>query len=373
MKRIFKLLLCTAVLSFVASCNDESEDVPSTNPEEVITSGSYLYTLNSGSYGYNNASLSCYNIDSKDVATDIFPSVNGQSLGDTAQDIIVFGEQMFITVYGSSIIFVTDLKGEIITTITNSTYNYPRYLASDDESVYVSYYDGAVAKIDPVSYSLTTSAITTYGNPEELDVVNGLIYVAVSDYGYGNEESVVAVFDAESLEFVENIAVVLNPTILDVDSKGNIYVISMGNYGYADPAIYATLQKIEAETYTVSTLSISNEEDALPAAIAVGKDDVLYVVEGVSNASTYWTMIGDVYTYDDASGDVVQFITDGTSVPTIYSISTDKESGEVYVGSSDYYNTGDVYLFNADGTLNTTIAVGTNPMKSVKVQIAEEE
>lgn len=393
MKQTFKLLLCASVLFSAASCgkdfvdsdyNGPTTEEPNVEPEEpetpeepeveepTIVYNTYLYTLNSGSYAGNNASLTAYNPETETTTADIFSDMNGQALGDTAQDFVVLGEQIFISVYNSGVIFVTDLEGTIITTITDTTYAYPRYLATDEESVYVSFYDGAVGKIDPETYALTTVAIDAPGAPEELDTVGGLIYVAVSDYGYGNEQSVVSVFDTE-LAFVENVAVIENPTTLEVDSEGNVYVISMGNYGYGDPAVYATLQKIEAETHEVSTLSISGVEDALPSAIAVGKDDVLYVIEGVSNASTSWQMIGDIYAYDAATGDVTEFITDDTSVPTLYSISTDVASGEVYAGSSDYYSTGDVYLFSAEGALVTTVPVGVNPMKSIVVEIATIE
>ncbi len=373
MKQIFKLLLCASVLYSTASCSKDFLDSDYDNPttDETVYD-TYLYTLNSGSYLGNNASLTAYNPETETTTADIFSDVNGQALGDTAQDFVVLGEQIFISVYNSGVIFVTDLEGAIITTITDTTYAYPRYLTTDDESVYVSFYDGGLGKINPETYALTTVAIDAIGNPEELDVVNDLIYVAVSDYGYGNEQSVVSVFDT-SLAFVENIAVIENPTTLAADSEGNVYVISMGNYGYGDPAIYATLQKIEAETHEVSTLSISGVEDALPSAIAVGKDDVLYVIEGVSNASTDWVMVGDIYAYNATTGAVSEFITDGTSVPALYSISTDVASGEVYAGSSDYYSTGDVYLFSSEGALVTTVPVGINPMKSIVIEIEVEE
>ena len=38
---------------------------------------------------------------------------NGMGLGDTAQDMIVYGDKMYIAVYGESTIEVTDLKAKI--------------------------------------------------------------------------------------------------------------------------------------------------------------------------------------------------------------------------------------------------------------------
>ncbi|MFI3289832.1 MAG: DUF5074 domain-containing protein [Rikenellaceae bacterium] len=370
MKKNYLLLLCTFALFGAVSCSDNSDDTIET-PDVEQSSASKLYTLNSGSFGSNNASLSSYNTEDGVVVEDLFLSQNGQGLGDTAQDIIMFEDKLFITVYGSGLIFVTELDGTIITQIVDDYYEDPRYLAADDDYVYVSYYDGGVGKIDPTTYEVTTASITTEGNPEQVALVDSNLYVAVSDYGYGNAESVVAVFDTTSMTLSKNIAVIQNPTALAANSTGDVFVISMGNYGYGDPAIYATLQKIDATTEAVTELSISGVEGNLPSTMVMGVDDVLYVVEGISDYSTDWQMVGSVYAYNTTTGSATEFISDGTSVPAIYSISTNLTNGEVYVGSSDYYNTGDVYLFNADGTLKTSFEVGLNPIKVIEVDVEE--
>ncbi len=372
MKKNYLLLLCAAALFGAVSCSDSDDTtVTPDTPDSELTSVSKLYTLNSGSYGSNNATLSSYNTEDGVTVDDLFLSQNGQGLGDTAQDILVFDEKIFIAVYNSAVIFVTDLSGTIITQIENSTPKYPRYFATDGEYIYVSYYDGGVAKIDPTTYDVTSEYIDTDGNPEQIAVTNGKLYVAISDYGYGNEESVVSVYDTASMTFLKNITVIQNPTALAANSTGDVFVISMGNYGYGDPAIYATLQKIDATTEAVTEISISGVEGNLPSTMVMGDDDILYVVEGLSDDTTDWQMVGSVYAYDTTTGSVAEFITDGTSIPSIYSISTNLTTGEIYVGSSDYYNTGDVYVYNADGTLKNTFEVGLNPIKVVEVAIEE--
>lgn len=386
MKRVFSLLFCAAALLNFAACSDNDDlDTDVTTPDtdgdtdadadtdnDEATISDYLYTLNGGSYQSNNSSLSSYNVDTESSVDCIFSTVNGQGLGDTAQDIMLFEDEIYITLYGSRVIFVTDLKGTIITEIRDAAdrYQLPRYLVTDGEYIYVSYYDGGVAKIDPATYEIVASADVGI-NPDQLVEVDGNLYITISQgYGNYNDCNTIDVYDTATLTYTKSIEVILNPISITADDNGNLYVLSMGNYGYGDPAIYTTLQKIDTEG-TVSIIDVTYIEDATPSLIAMGADDKLYVVEGVSNASTGWTMVGDIYAYDTVTGDITTFITDGTSIPNMYSLSYDMESGELYVGTSDYINTGDVYVYNADGTLKTTFGVGLNPVKSIAVSIEE--
>ncbi len=368
MKKIYSLLLCAFALVSAQSCDTTNND-----PEDPeVPSVSYLYVLNSGSYGSNNSTLTSYGFDAASTVDDLFNQVNGQGLGDTAQDILVFGDNIYITLYGSGVIFVTDLEGKIVTQITSSTYTLPRYLATDGSYIYVSYYDGGVAKINPSTAAIVSEAAVSI-NPEQLVASNDKLYVTISQgYGNYNDCNTIDVYDTATLTYEKSLEVILNPTCIEADSKGNLYVISMGNYGWGDPAIYATLQKVDASTGELTVIDVTDIEDATPTMMTMC-EDILYVVEGVNNESTSWKMVGDIYAYDTASGSISTFITDGTTIADIYSISSDQTTGEIYVGTSDYYNTGDVYVLNADGTYNTTIGVGVNPIAAVLVSIEVEE
>ena len=51
-----------------------------------------LYFLNSGNMGNNNATLTMYDPETGESDPDYFMTQNGRGLGDTAQDIIIYGE-----------------------------------------------------------------------------------------------------------------------------------------------------------------------------------------------------------------------------------------------------------------------------------------
>ena len=57
------------------------------------------------------------------------------------------------------------------------------------------------------------------------------------------------------------------------------------------------------------------------------------------------------------------FITDGTVVDNTYCLSVDPISGNLYIGTSDYVSTGDMYIFSPEGKLIDQLALsGLNPM-----------
>lgn len=367
MKRIYSLLFSAAALFGAISCDKANNE----NPDVEIPTEDVLYVLNNGNFGSNNSSLTSYSFLSESVVSEcVFTARNGQGLGDTAQDILIFGDKMFITVYNSGVIFVTELDGTIVKTIVDETFKNPRYFTADKESVYVGYYDGAVAKINPETYAVTKCDANI--NPEKLVAVDGKLYVTVSQ-GMGNTNAcnTIDVYETSTMTFSKSIEVILNPTAIEADSHGNIYVISMGNYGYGVPPISPTLQKINIATEESEILSMSGIEGATPTNMVMN-DDTLYVIEGVTDPAT-WTTVAEVYAYDTKSGDSNLFVTDGTEIENKYSISADKATGEVYVGTSDYTATGDLYVFSAEGKLEHTIAVGLNPLKAVRADVPSEE
>ena len=61
-----------------------------------------------------------------EVVPDYFLAQNGRGLGDTAQDMIVYGDKMYITVSGENTIEVTDLHAKSIKQI--ETDGQPRYM-----------------------------------------------------------------------------------------------------------------------------------------------------------------------------------------------------------------------------------------------------
>lgn len=343
--------LCAAMICSFTACSDDDDPEPIPQPE--VTG---VYFLNTGKIGNNNATLDFYIPETKDLQKKVYSAKNGEGLGDTAQDMLIYGAKMYITIYGSNRIQVTDLSGKLLNYIEPKDDagqpRSPRYLTAYEGKVYVTLYDGHVAKVDTTTTQIE-SLVAVGRNPDQLAVSKGKLFVCNSGgMDYPNYDKTVSVVDVNSFTVIKTIEVVINPTDISVDTQGDLYVISKGNYG----DIPNTLQRINSSTYEVTTI-----DDVVATWMSMGIDDKLYIVS--SQYDENWNQIAEYYVYDAAKESMVgKFITDGTTVEKPCCISTDPIDGTVYIGTSDYISTGDMYVFSAEGKLLDKKGVsGLNP------------
>ncbi|MBP5704578.1 MAG: hypothetical protein J6X12_07765 [Paludibacteraceae bacterium] len=351
-KRSFRAmaLLMLGMVSFTA-CDDEDDDLKK-------SSNKVIYVLNEGSWNNNNASVSA--IDPTDGSSYYyqFAAANGRNLGDTGQDILRYGGKIYIAVSGSNTIEVVD--GNSLTSIKtikpeSGKPGNPRGLAASDGKIYVSLYDGYVAKIDTTSLAFEDS-IAVGPNPEEITIANGCLYVAISDglnsgNGYSNGKYVSKI-GLDSFKVASKIDVIVNPNKMASDKSGNVFVISWGNY----IDIPSTVQKIDKND-NVSVLG--------KATYMTCYENTLYTINAPYGATTI-----EYVSYNTTSGSVesTSFIS-GTadempSNPTC--VSVNPKNGNILVGSyltaSDYLSNGYVYEY-AGGSFKTRYNAGVGPRK----------
>ncbi|MDD2594210.1 MAG: hypothetical protein PHD11_00120 [Bacteroidales bacterium] len=344
-KRI--LLFVVFACFIVVSC--DKKPVPEPDIPEV-TVGAFV--LNNGNFGSNDASLTFYNPDTKTPTYGVFQSLNGKKLGDTAQDMFIYGSKIYIAVFNSGVIFVTDRSGKLIGEIKAEKRS-PRYFTAYNGNLYVTYYEGYLGKIDTTSLSLM-STVKVGDNPENVEVANGKLYVANSGgMNYPNYGKTVSVVNPSTMSVIKTLDVVDNPTYLAADSKGDVYLISIGNYNDVPSA----LQKIDTQSDVVATIS-----NVQANWMSMGANDKLYIISSQYDAN--WNTVSEYYVYDAISESVIgKFITDGTAVEKAYSISADPVSGNVYIGTSDYKSNGDMYVFSAAGVkIDKFDTGGLNPI-----------
>lgn len=355
-KRSFKALaiIMMGVVSFTG-CEDEDEE-----PEAVTNSGNSAWVLNQGTMGSNNASVSLIDFTKEESYYHQFYASNDRNLGDVGQDAIRYGGKIYISVYASNTIEVVDgqtLKS--LKTIQPEAGNpgSPRYLAADGANVYVSLYDGYVAKIDTASLSIVDS-VAVGPNPEQLTIANGNIYVAISDgmnynAGYVNGLRVAKV-SLDSFKVASNIGVMLNPTQITSDKDGNVFVLSMGNYG----DVPATVQMIDKND-SVKVLT--------QATIISCYENTLYTINAPWGASSI-----DFSSVDTKTGNITKNIIKGSADelpanPT--AISVNPKNGNIMVSSyltaSDYASNGYVFEYTSDGAFKAKYNVGVGPTKII--------
>ena len=352
---LFLSVLCALMsFSFVA-CDDDSNNIP--EPEKPVSDVSGVYIMNSGKWQSNNATLDYYDPNTKELKTKVFASVNGRGLGDTANDIMVYGAKMYIAVSESNTIEITDLTAKSLKTIspTDETGQpqSPRYLTAYKGRVYVTVFDGHLAEIDTTSMEITRK--TKVGpNPYQVREVGGKLYVANSG-GYNPvQDSTLSVVDPVSFAEEKKIVVGLNPMYMAADSDGEMYVVCGGNFG----DVKASLQRVDLKNET-STSIYTNDNIMMSMA-----DDKLYVIHS-QNDESFQPVNTQFFSYDAKNDQELSknFITDGTVVDKAYSLNVNPATGDIYIGTSDYVSTGDMFIFSAEGKKVDQLTVsGLNPM-----------
>lgn len=351
-KRSFRAmaLLMLGMVSFTA-CDDEDDDLKK-------SSNKVIYVLNEGSWNNNNASVSA--IDPTDGSSYYyqFAAANGRNLGDTGQDILRYGGKIYIAVSGSNTIEVVD--GNSLTSIKtikpeSGKPGNPRGLAASDGKIYVSLYDGYVAKIDTTSLAFEDS-IAVGPNPEEITIANGCLYVAISDgwnsgNGYPNGKYVSKI-GLDSFKVASKIDVIVNPNKMASDKSGNVFVISWGNY----IDIPSTVQKIDKND-NVSVLG--------KATYMTCYENTLYTINAPFGAPSieyvsYNTISGSVESSSFISGTADEMPSNPTCV------SVNPKNGNILIGSyltaADYLSNGYVYEY-ANGAFKARYNAGVGPRK----------
>ena len=96
---------------FFIAC-DDLEDKPSIVPEsngDVFETGTAeMYILSEGLFNQNNSSLARYSFNRQRCTNNYFSANNQRGLGDTANDIAIYGNKIYVVVNVSSTVEVID-------------------------------------------------------------------------------------------------------------------------------------------------------------------------------------------------------------------------------------------------------------------------
>lgn len=230
------LLMGTAVMT---SC-DPAEDYPETYLQ-VYSTGAYV--VNSGNmYREIVSSLTAIDYASSTATQNVFNTANGRTLGNTANDGIVYGNKIYLAVDQSNTIEVIDKKTkrsikQIKTTdlLGNAEGVEPRHIIADGGKVYFTTYGGYVAAVDTINFALADKyKVGDY--PEGLAIGGSNLYVANSNYGKGGGNISCIDLSSKKVE-TKNIEGVNNPTSIYYASNV-LYVLDNPVYGPAPD--YAT-------------------------------------------------------------------------------------------------------------------------------------
>lgn len=222
------LLMGTAVMT---SCSDDN-DGPETYLQEYSTGA---YVVNSGNmYSNIKSSLTAIDYASSTATQNVFKAANGRTLGNIANDGIVYGNKIYLAVDKENTIEVIDKTTKKSIKQINTTELLgkaegadPRHIIADGGKVYFTTYGGYVAAVDTTDFALQKK--WKVGNyPEGLVFGNGNLYVANSNYAAGGGNISCINLSNDNVE-TKNIEGVNNPTSIYY-AAGLLYVLDNQYY-----------------------------------------------------------------------------------------------------------------------------------------------
>jgi len=358
MKRVVFLTMLTAAVTLsLTSC--KKDDV---TPADQIKPAKGVYVLSEGNFFANNAKLAYRDAATGTVYGDFFGQQNptqSAGLGDVANDMLIYGSKLYIVLNISSNVTVLNASdGAFISRIpfeVGTTTRQPRFAAAANGKLYVTAYDGTVSVIDTTSLQIS-SVIAVGPNPEGIAVYQNKLFVANSGGFNAVPDSTVSVIDLTTQSEIARLVVGVNPQKVEVNSVGDVYVTSFGNFS----TIPAEVTVLNGNNNTVkSHMGTDYQFDH----VRIYKD-IAYFYNNYSTTGVRIKM------YNTLTHSVTrnEFITDGTAITTVYGLDFDEENDDVYIGDAgNFSDPGTVTCFGADGRkkFSFSIAPGISPNKTV--------
>ena len=350
MKKTLLFLLAGTFLIFTA-CNKDNKPVP---PDTGFRYGAFV--VNEGSFNANNGSVSYIDLDSSYIINNLFQQVNGRTPGDVVQSFCAAGDKGLIVVNNSAKVEVVDLETFVLLgKITGC--DYPRYaIQISDEKVYLTNgsMEGSVIIIDPRSQSIT-GVIKVGMGPENL--VKSGPYVYVANSGGWASDSTVSVIDINTDKVIDTIYTGDNPTDVDVDGDGNVWVLCKGKVVYDDnwnvvSETDSRLQKIDVSTNEITEdMVIGKKGDFFnPVRLATG---------GAGRNIVYFAEKEGIYAVDSHN----PVISDTPLIPgNYYGLDVDPLNGLIYVTDArDFSSAGLLLRYQPNGMMRDSVSVGIAP------------
>ena len=376
----YALLAISCILALgVIGCDKTPKGDASLTGEKVTVgdprdSYTNLYILSEGLMGSNNASLDFFNPGSGLYVRNAFGQANPNfSLGDTANDVIAVGDELWIAVNGSDLIEVVDA----ITLVHKASIavSSPRFMATDGKNVYVTSYNGAYSNYsDPTDYknpkgavfkiniaSRTVTGLVEVGyQPEGVAITGKKLYVANSggissilppNYSY---DDTISEINPETLTITSTLTSVINVKELFIDSSGTIWIHTLGNYSDVHSGLYRmTPEGAERLTAGDSNLNVS----------IIWKDGDDFWIVGTEDEFD-WNKPDKVYYTYKISGGIATKVNVQIGAASPYGIAVDPDTKDLFITDGPYGGSlGTIFCYGKadDYSLSWSCTSGVNP------------
>ncbi len=346
-------LILIMLITTLAACSKENQQP---KPKPSLLHG--LYVLNEGLFNMNNATLTRYDFETSTSFTDYFEHTNGRRLGDTGNDMAIYGSKLFILTTVSSQLEVLDAAtGRSLARVPlfdGNLARQPRALTFHDGHVFVACFDGKVLAIDTADYQIKNIGIAGQ-NPDGIAFAGNKLYVSNSGgLNFPTYDNTVSVLDPRTLTETKRITVETNPGAVVADAYGDVYVVCRGNYGNIPSSLAIIDSRTDAVKHTLQSPVLQ---------LFIYGDTAWLTHIDYSGSMQSRIALMDVH-----SKQIVNegFITDGTLPETVYGIFVDRSRKLVFIADArSFMHTGAVHGYNVTGQRQFSFSTGLNPSKIV--------
>ncbi len=345
------IILALLALIFQSCMKD---DVIPVTPYNLFGSRG-VFIVNEGNYLYGNASLSYYDIESKEVINNIFAQSNGVPIGDVAYSMTIYNGRGYIVVNNSSYIHVIDANTlQHIGTIEDLPSPRHIHFLSNEVALVSDLYARGISIIDPIEMEVVGSIETgsqslpfNQHSTEQIVRIGNKVYT--NCWSFDNK---VLVISTESLSVIDSIEVGVQPLSMVKDKNNNIWVMNDGGYsgnpfGHENPS----LMRINSATNTVELRLNFPSSNNMVGQIAINPTgDSLYYI----NKDIYKMHI------DDNALPTESFIQSDSR--NFRALAINPDNGDIFLSDAkDYMSEGAAYRYDPNGCVVDTIDVGIIP------------
>ena len=312
-----------------------------------------VYVINEGNFQRGNATLTFYMPDSNKAFQNVFALANGRDLGDTGNDIAVFGGKAYIVVSGSQkveVISTVDHKSAGTFQMSGQRTPYDIVVLSDAKAYVTNLMDSSITCFNPSTLQVVFDRIKVGANPQGIAMANGKLYVCNSGFGYDNS---VTVLNAGTGTLIKTIVVGDSPSEVGVGLDNVVIVKCDGKSDF------------------------SNSANDTPGTIAViNSDNDVIIIKAILPLVTYghpghMTVSSKGYGYFGGKTGIIRFSftgstlnVEGTPFSTMqaYGLTVDDATDRLYATDpKDYVQTGEVVVYDSKGVEYKRFAAGIIP------------
>jgi len=317
----------------------------------ISTTG--VYVVNEGNFQRGNSSLTFYLPDSNRAYQDVFAIANGRNLGDTGNDIVLYGGKAYIVVSGSQRIEVISLEtnksvGTLV--LPGRRDPYKLVILNDAKAFVTNLSDTSVTEFNPSTLQIVTDRIKVGTNPMGIAGSNGKVYICNSGFGY---DSTVTVLNATNGGLIKTVVVGESPSDIGVGPNNEVIVKCDGRSDYANSAndTPGSISRVNADNDVVfSKVTLPLQTYGHPGRMTISSKGVGYFLAKTGVIK---------FTYTGSA-----IAVGGTPFSTIsgYGLAYDDATDRLYVtDAKDYVQPGDVYIVDTNGATVRQFLAGIIP------------